>query len=133
MPEEGSAAAAYEDKVRLHPRRYAAIATAMGVAKVVVPLLLGLLVIRLAVNVPWPDLPFPDPPDLPDIPRPDLPGIPFPDLPEVTLPDWVRWMLDKVKYVWPIVFAYVLARAEIRRRREQDRKRQKPGRDADHE
>ena len=61
VPEEGSAAAAYEDKVRLHPRRYAAIATAVGVAKVVVPLLLGLLVIRLAVNVPWPDLPIPGP------------------------------------------------------------------------
>ena len=21
----------------------------------------------------------------------------------MTLPDWVRWILDKVKYVWPIV------------------------------
>ena len=36
------------------------------------------------------------------------------------LPDWVRWLLDKVKYVWPIAVAYVLARAEINRRRKQD-------------
>ena len=38
-PEPGSRAAAYEQKVREHPRRYAAIQTAGGVAKVVVPLL----------------------------------------------------------------------------------------------
>ena len=136
VPEPGSAAAAYEDRVRLHPTRYALIATVGGVAKVVVPLLLGLLVVRFAIDVDWPDLPFPDLPDLPDIPWPDLPNIPFPDLPDVRLPDWLRWLLDKVKYVWPIVLAYVLARAEIRRRRDQDRKRQetaaetKPGTDS---
>ena len=120
VPETGSAAAAYEEKVRSHPRRYAAIATAGGVAKVAVPLLLGLLAIRLAVNIPWPDVPFPDLPDLPDIPWPDLPSLPLPDLPDLRLPDWVRWLLDKVKYVWPIAVAYVLARAEINRRRKQD-------------
>lgn len=32
----------------------------------------------------------------------------------------MRDVLDKAKYVWPIVLAYVLARAEINRRREQD-------------
>jgi hypothetical protein len=123
VPAEGSAAAAYEEKIRLHPGRYAALATAGGVAKVVVPLLLGLLAIRLAVNIPWPDLPFPDLPDLPRIPWPDLPSVPWPDLPgppDVRVPDWVRWLLDKAKYVWPIVIAYVLARAEINRRRKQD-------------
>lgn len=123
VPEDGSDAAAYEDRIRLHPTRYALIATVGGVAKVVVPLLLGLLVVRFAVDVDWPDLPFPDLPNLPDIPWPDLPSLPLPGLPDVLLPDWVRWILDKAKYVWPIVLAYVLARAEIRRRREQDRKR----------
>lgn len=53
-------------------------------------------------------------PDLPDLPWPD---IPWPDL---RLPDWVRWLLDEAKYVWPVVLAYVLARAEINRRRKQD-------------
>jgi hypothetical protein len=132
VPDEGSPAAAYEDRVRLHPGRYAAIATVGGVAKVVVPLVLGLVAIRFAVNLPWPDLPsipFPDLPDLPDVPWPDLPSIPFPDLPDVRLPDWLRWLLDKVKYVWPIVLAYVIARAEIKRRRTQDelRRRQRDG------
>jgi hypothetical protein len=32
----------------------------------------------------------------------------------------VRWLLDKAKYVWPVLLAYVLARAEINRRRKQD-------------
>ena len=36
---------------------------------------------------------------------------------------WLRWLLDKAKYVWPVVLAYVLARAEIKRRREQERRR----------
>lgn len=120
VPEDGSSAAAYEERVRLHPTRYAVIATAAGVAKVVVPLLLGLLAVRFAVTLPFPRLPgLPDLPDLPRIPWPDLP---FPDIgpPELSLPGWLRWLLDKAKYVWPIVLAYVLARAEIRRRRTQD-------------
>jgi hypothetical protein len=120
VPTAGSSAAAYEDRVRLHPQRYAAIATVGGVAKVVIPLLLGLLAVRFAVRIDWPDLPIPNLPDLPDIPWPDLPSVPFPDLPDPRLPDWVRWLLDKVKYVWPILLAYVLARAEINRRRKQD-------------
>lgn len=125
VPEAGSKAAAYEDKVREHPTRYALIATVGGVAKVVVPILLTLVAVRFAVRIPWPDVPFPDLPDLPsvpwpDIPWPDLPSIPFPD---VSVPDWVRWLLDKVKYVWPVVLAFVIARAEIKRRRDQDAKR----------
>ena len=82
---------------------------------------------RLAVDIPWPHLPLPNLPDLPEIPWPDLPSVPLPDLPDlpdVQVPDWLRWILDKAKYVWPVVIAYVLARGEIRRRREQDRKRQ---------
>ena len=118
-PEPGSRAAAYEQKVREHPRRYAAIQTASGVAKVVVPLLLVYLLARFTFSVPLPDV------NLPSIPRPDLPdlpSIPWPDinLPDWSLPGWVREVLEKVKYVWPVVLAFVLARAEIRRRRKQD-------------
>jgi hypothetical protein len=120
VPTPGSKAAAYERRVLEHPTRFALIATAGGVAKVVVPILLSLIVVRFAVSLPWPHLPLPDLPDLPRIPWPDLP---WPDLPDVHPPDWLRWLLDKVKYVWPIVLAYVLARAEIKRRREQDRRR----------
>lgn len=123
-PEPGSPAAAYEDRVRAHPRRYAAIQTATGVATVVVPILVTLLLARLAFSIswPWPDwdlprIPLPDLPDLPDIP---WPSIPWPDLPDLSLPGWVREALDKAKYVWPIVLAYVLAKSEINRRRKQD-------------
>ena len=55
-----------------------------GVAAVVVPILLGLLAVRLAVQVPWPDW------DLPSIPTPDLPSIPLPSIPwpDWSWPDW---------------------------------------------
>lgn len=122
-PEPGSPAALREERIRQHPRRYALVATAGGVAKVVLPLLLGLLAVRLTVALPWPDW------DLPSIPWPDvdLPSIPWPDvdLPDVDLPDWqapawVRWIADKAQFVWPVLLAAYLARREIRRRREQD-------------
>ena len=86
----------------------------------VVPILLGLVVVRFAVNLPFPDIPTPNLPDLPSVP---WPSIPLPDLPDWRLPDWLRWLLDKAKYVWPVVLAYVLARAEIKRRRQQDERR----------
>jgi hypothetical protein len=121
VPEAGSASAAYERRVLDHPNRYALIATAGGVAKVVVPILISLVAVRLAINVPWPHVPHPNLPDLPRIPWPQVPLPDLPDLPE--LPEWLAWLLDHVHYVWPIVLAYVLARAEIRRRREQDRRR----------
>ncbi|MET1005568.1 MAG: hypothetical protein ABWX96_08470, partial [Propionibacteriaceae bacterium] len=31
-----------------------------------------------------------------------------------------REVLDKLKYVWPVIVAFVLARAEVHRRRKQD-------------
>ncbi|SDE12229.1 hypothetical protein [Nocardioides lianchengensis] len=126
VPEPGSPAAAYEDRVRAHPTRYALIATVGGVAKVVLPILLAVLAARVAVSIPWPDwnLPSVPTPDLPSIPTPDLPSIPWPDLPDVSVPGWVEWLLDKVKYVWPIVLAVVIARGEIRRRRKQDELRE---------
>jgi hypothetical protein len=119
-PEPGSPAARREQRIREHPWRHAAIATAGGVAKVVLPLLLGLLVVRFAINLPWPNwnIPWPDL-DLPRIPWPD---IPWPDinLPDWQVPVWVRWVAEKKKYVWPVLLALVLAKGEINRRRKQD-------------
>jgi hypothetical protein len=129
-PEPGSPAALREQRIREHPWRHTAIATAGGVAKVIVPVLLGLLTVRIAVNLPWPDwsIPWPDI-DLPSFPWPDidLPSIPWPDidLPDLDLPDWelpawVRWLADKAEYVWPILLAFALAMGEVNRRRKQD-------------
>ncbi|QIG45416.1 hypothetical protein G5V58_24065 [Nocardioides anomalus] len=125
VPAPGSRAAAYEHRVREHPTRYAALAGLGGVAKVVVPILLSVLVLRFAVSLPWPDLPSIPWPDLPSIPWPDIPwpDLPSPDLPDWSLPGWLRWVLDHATYVWPVVLAVVLARAEVRRRRDQDEKR----------
>ncbi|WP_134765536.1 hypothetical protein [Nocardioides sp. 1609] len=119
-PEPGSPAATYEERVRLHPNRYAAQRTLVAVAGIVLPILLTLLAVRFAVRIPWPDLPSVPWPDLPSLPWPDLPSVPWPDW---SLPGWLGWLLDKAKYVWPVVLAYVLARGEIRRRRVQDEKR----------
>ena len=117
-PEPGSPAARREERIRRHPRRYAAVAVAAGIGKVVAPLLLGLLAVRLAVAIPWPDW------HLPSFPAPDvdLPSIPLPDiaLPSWQAPGWVSWLADRAHYVWPVVLAAFLARAEVRRRRQQD-------------
>ncbi|MFC7495274.1 MULTISPECIES: hypothetical protein [unclassified Nocardioides] len=127
VPAPGSKAARHEEAVRAHPERYAVIQTVGGVAKVVVPILLTVLLARFAFSLRI-DLPLPDLPDLPSLPRPDLPGVPLPDLPDWSLPGWVEQVLDVAHYVWPVVLAYVLARAEIKRRRRQDEKRQdEPG------
>ncbi|CAB4698861.1 MAG: hypothetical protein F2667_04340 [Actinobacteria bacterium] len=128
VPEAGSAAATYEDRVREHPQRYAAIETLGGVATVVVPILVATLLARVAFSVPWPTIDLPDLPripwpDLPGIPWPDLPGIPWPDLPDIAVPAWIEWTARNAKYVWPVVLAFVLARVEIRRRRVQDEAR----------
>lgn len=132
-PEPGSSAAVHEDRVRAHPHRYAVIQTLGGVATVVVPIILVALLARLAFSIPLPDwdlprIPWPDIP-WPDIPWPDLPQIPWPDL---SVPGWLAWLLDHVKYVWPVLLAYVLARGEIKRRRKQDELRADRPRRADH-
>lgn len=122
-PEPGSPAARHEERVRAHPRRYAVIQTAGGVAKVVVPILLLALLARFAFSFDLPSIPWPDLPDLPNLPVPDLPAIPWPnlpDLPDWSLPGWVRWILEHAKYVVPIAIAFGLAQAEIKRRRKQD-------------
>jgi hypothetical protein len=100
----------------------------VGAGKVAAPILLGLLVVRLTVAIPWPDWNLPSIPwpniDLPSIPWPniDLPSIPWPDvnLPDWMLPDWMRWLAHKLQYIWPVILAAFLARREIKRRREQD-------------
>lgn len=119
-PEPGSAAARHHEKLLAHPTRYTMIATLGGVAKVVVPILLVALLARFAVNIPWPDINIPFP-DLPSIPSPNLPSIPWPDanLPDWSLPGWLAWIVDNVKYIAPVVLAFVFARAEISRRRRQ--------------
>ncbi|WP_243059524.1 hypothetical protein [Nocardioides sp. SR21] len=123
VPEPGSSAAVHEEKVRAHPTRYAAIATVVGVAKVVVPIVATVLLARFTLPHLRLDLDLPRP-DLPSLPVPDLPSPPLPDLPDVSLPEQVRWVLEHSKYVWPVVLAFVLARAEINRRRRQDERRE---------
>ena len=120
VPAPGSRAAAYEEKIRAHPRRYAAIQTTLGVAKVVVPIIVALVLARLAFQIPLPNW------DLPDIPWPNLPDLPWPDLPNPNLPDapgWLTWLLDKAKYVVPVLVAVGIAQGEIKRRQKQDRLR----------
>lgn len=117
VPAPGSPAAAHEERVRAHPTRYALLQTVVGVVTVVGPILVTVLLARLALSLPLPDVPLPD---LPDLPSPDLPSLPRPDLPDVSLPGWLRAVLDKAGYVWPVLLAVVLARGEVRRRRRQD-------------
>ena len=130
-PAPGSRAAAREAWIRAHPHRHAARRTAAAVLGVLLPLLGLWLLAR--VDIPWPDIPWPDIPwpeisgpdwDLPSIPWPDV-EIPWPDWQFPELPAWVREVLDKAKYVGPVVVAFVLARAEVRRRRAQDERKQR--------
>jgi hypothetical protein len=119
IPDPGSPAAQHEERVRAHPDRYAALLTVIGLARIVAPIVLAVVLARFAFSLPWPDLP------LPHLTTPDLPSIPLPDwqLPGWSLPGWARWILEHAKYVWPVVVAYLIARAEIRRRRQQDERR----------
>lgn len=123
-PEPGSRAAAYEQRVIDHPKRYALIETLGGAAGVVGGIVAAMVVawILARVSLPDIDLPLPNLPDLPDLPLPDLPSIPWPsipwpDLPDVHVPGWVEQAAGYLKYIWPIVLAFVLAQGEIKRRR----------------
>ncbi len=123
LPSAGSPADRHEQRVRADPGRYALVAALGGVATVVVPIVLATLLARLAFTVPWPDWDLPGIPwpswHLPRIPWPDwhLPSIPWPDW---HLPGWLSWLLSHARYVWPVLLAYGVARADIRRRRRQD-------------
>ncbi|MBG6094308.1 hypothetical protein [Nocardioides luteus] len=124
-PEPGSRAAAYERRVLDHPRRYALIETLGGAAGVVGGIVAAMVVAWIVARISLPDIPLPnlpDLPDLPDLPLPDLPSIPWPsipwpDLPNVQVPEWVKWVANHLKYVWPVILAFVLAQGEIKRRR----------------
>jgi len=124
VPAPGSPAAKREQWIRDHPRLHTVRATLGGTAGIVVPLVIAWLLARFAFSIDLPDLPLPD---LPSIPLPDLPEIPLPDwsLPDWSLPGWVRQVLDLLKFVFPVVLAFFLARAEIRRRRKQDELQQR--------
>ncbi|MER7557997.1 hypothetical protein ABTZ46_13715 [Nocardioides sp. NPDC126508] len=124
-PEPGSRAAAYERRVIDHPKRYALIETLGGAAGVVGGIVAAMVVAWILARISLPDIPLPNLPnlpDLPDLPLPDLPSIPWPsipwpDLPDVHVPAWVSWIAGHLKYVWPVVLAFVLAQGEIKRRR----------------
>ncbi|MFD7075541.1 hypothetical protein ACFV9G_15130 [Nocardioides sp. NPDC059952] len=123
-PEPGSRAAAYERRVIDHPKRYALIETLGGAAGVVGGIVVAAVVawILARISLPNIDLPLPNLPDVPDLPLPDLPSIPWPsipwpDLPNVQVPEWVKWVANHLKYVWPVILAFVLAQGEIKRRR----------------
>ena len=117
-PEPGSPAALLDARMRAHPRRYAARHVVSGVAKVVVPILLTILVARFAVRIDWPDW------DLPSLPRPDLPdlvpSVPWPDVSLPDLPGWVKEAAQYAKYVVPVLIGIGLASNEVTRRRKQD-------------
>lgn len=130
VPEPGSPAALREEKMRANPRLYAARHVAGGLGKVVVPIIAAVVITWLLSRVSLPDWDL----GLPAIPWPDLPSIPWPQLPwpsislpSVDVPDWLRRLLDKVKYVWPILLGLWLARREMRRRRQQDELRARMG------
>lgn len=120
-PEPGSKAAAREAWIREHPRRHTARRSAAAALGALVPLLATWLLSRIDIPLPsisLPSIPLPDW-DLPSFPLPDV-SIPWPDWDLPQLPEWLREARDKVKYVWPVLLAFVLARAELRRRRQQD-------------
>ena len=131
-PEPGSAAALREAWIRAHPRRYAVRRGLAAAARMVAPILLLWLVGRFVLpTVPWPDwsiawpqIPWPRIP-WPEIPWPDW-SLPWPDIawPSWRLPRWVHVLVDAAKYVAPVLVALALARGEVARRRDQDRRKQ---------
>jgi len=119
VPEPGTKAAAREAWIAEHPRLY--VARRVGTAAI--GALCGVLVLWLMtqIRIPWPAISFPwpdwDPPAIP------LPDIPWPDLPD--LPAWLKELVEKVKYVWPVVLALGLGHAEVKRRRQQQERRRR--------
>lgn len=125
VPEAGSKAAKREAWIREHPNLYAARRTGAALAGVLLPIaaiwLLQKITWRPDIN--WPRINLPDL-NLPSIPWPDIDipwpeisvDIPFPDIDLPSLPGWV-------KYVWPVLLAFGIAQAELRRRRQQDARR----------
>lgn len=110
-PEPGSRAAAREAWIREHPRQYAARRAGAAAAGALAAGL-GLLLLS-RIHITWPHI------DWPDVPWPDI-AIPWPDWQVPTLPEWLRELMAKLHYVWPVLLAAGLAYSEVRRRRQQD-------------
>lgn len=123
VPAPGSPAATREQWIREHPRLHTSRATLGGTAGIVVPLVIAWLLARFAFSIDLPDIPWPDLPDLPSVPWPDI-ALPDWSLPDWSLPGWLQQVLDVLKFVFPVLLAFVIARGEIRRRRKQDELRQ---------
>jgi hypothetical protein len=122
-PEQGSPAARREQHIREHTWRHTTIAAAVGVMRVIAPLVMGLLVVRFALTLPWPQWSVAWPHlDMPRIPLPDIPW-PGVHLPNWEPPQWARLVARTMRYGWPVLLALVVARIEIDRRREQDARR----------
>lgn len=121
VPEPGSPAAVREEKMRANPLLYSARHVAGGVGAVLVPIIGAVVVAWVLARVSWPDwdIPWPDL-DLPSIPWPEIPWPSFRVDIDWEAPSWLRWILDKVTFVWPVLLGIWLARREMRRRREQD-------------
>ena len=119
VPAPGSPAAKFERRLIDYPRLYPMIEALGSAGGIVAGVATAALVAWLASFIAWPDIPWPDI-RLPRVPWPDIdvPDIPWPD---VTLPGWLRWLLDKAKYVVPVVIAYLVGRREVRRRHRRDR------------
>jgi hypothetical protein len=111
-PEPGTRAAKRAQFEREHPNLYAARHVVKGAAQVALALigLTFLLSLIPDIHIDLPQI------DLPDIPWPEIPW-PHIDLPHVEIPHWVREVLQSKKYWLPIVIGVLLARAELRRRR----------------
>ncbi len=127
-PEPGSPAALREERMRARPVFYASRHVAIGAAKVLLPIVGVAVLVWLLARIPSdvlpdvPAIPWPDI-DLPSIPWPDidLPAIPWPDW---QLPGWLEWVIDRLKYVMPVLLGVIWARREVTRRRKQDELRQ---------
>jgi len=126
LPEPGSKAARREAWIREHPHLYAARRSALAAVGVLLPLGVLWLLRQLLKQITWrPDLPDVNLPsvNLPSIPWPHVdvnlpfPDVNLPDLPDLpSLPGWTQ-------YAWPVLIAFGVAQAELRRRRQQDRQR----------
>lgn len=125
VPEPGSAAALRDARILAHPRRYAVRRTVTAVLAVLLPVLLLWLLAQVPrpdvdlPSIPWPSIPWPDIP-WPRVPWPD---VPWPDVDLPPAPGWLEPVLDAARYLWPVLLAVVLARGEVRRRRDQATRR----------
>lgn len=130
-PAAGSAAAEREAWIREHPRGYTLRQVGTRSAVVLATAVLAWLLTQVVVPaVPWPEIRLPRIPwpviPWPEIPWPEIPWpeIRWPDWSPPPVPDWLRELLRYAQFIWPVVLAAVLARAEIRRRRRQDAAKQ---------